>query len=193
MQFFCPLGHLLECSESRIGQRSRCPTCGAEFVVPKVVAAPNEQSRSPTERQTPELPAIGPSFSLGSVLGGTSRQGLETETPLIRRPSAVFASETATAATSAPVDEERLVHIPCPAGHELETPFSMIGQDVMCPICRAEFRLHYNRSREYRAEQQQQRQRREQKLGRTWMTWSLVAAALVLCGFALMIAISMSR
>lgn len=190
MQFFCPLGHLLECSASQICQRSRCPTCGAEFVVPQVVATPNERSRQATEQQSPELPAIGPGFSLGPAHVGKSRQALETEAPLIRRPSAVFASETATAAS---VDEERLVHIPCPAGHELETPFSMIGKDVMCPICQAEFRLHYNRSREHRTEQQQERVRREQKVGRTWMTWSLVAAALVLCGFALMIAISMSH
>ena len=69
----------------------------------------------------------------------------------------------------------------------------MIGRDVMCPICRAEFRLHYNNSREFRAEQQQERLRREQKMGRTWMTWSLVAAAFVLVGFALMIAMAMSN
>jgi hypothetical protein len=204
MQFYCPRGHLLECTESQIGQRSRCPKCGAELIVPEVAPAadkfggpstgPQRTGQPAMGRWATGLPATEPNVPVGPARDADGANALETDAPLIRRKGAQFADVTSAAvAAVAADDEERLVHIPCPAGHELETPLSMIGRDVMCPICRAEFRLHYDHSREYHTEQQQERLRREQKIGRAWMTWSLVAAALVLFGFALMIAVAMSN
>jgi hypothetical protein len=121
--------------------------------------------------------------------------------PVIRRRGATFADAALGAAPDSgrpawrgePDAQERILHIPCPAGHELETPESMIGRDVLCPYCRAEFRVQFRDSREYRAEQQQQRMRREQRIGKAWMTWSLVAAAVVVFGIALMIAVATSN
>ena len=47
-----------------------------------------------------------------------------------------------------------LLHIPCPNGHELETPLDMIGQRAMCPHCGVEFRLKREKSVEYLRQQE---------------------------------------
>jgi hypothetical protein len=68
-----------------------------------------------------------------------------------------------------------VVHIPCPNGHELETPLDMIGEQVMCPHCRARFVLREEDSVEYRIREENLEQRR----ARFWLTWAITAAVLV--------------
>ena len=41
-QFMCPQGHLLEGSESQMGQQSQCPLCGTAFIVPFVQPPPGQ-------------------------------------------------------------------------------------------------------------------------------------------------------
>ncbi len=204
MQFYCPQGHLLECAESQGGQRSRCPTCYVEFIVPVATDAAAESAPGAASTEFAPTNLAAPSFTFGPLHDrGETDQGSVTDEglPVVCRPAAIFAEATRDGAPDAqrgawrsePGEQERLLHIPCPAGHELETPESMIGQDVLCPYCRAEFRLQFKDSREFRAQQEQERLRREQQIGKAWMTWSLVTAAVVICGIALMIAVATSN
>jgi len=75
-----------------------------------------------------------------------------------------------------------VVHIPCPNGHELETPREMIGQDVMCPHCQAEFRLSMKNSVEYKRQKEEKLDRRERQLGKTWLYWAIAMAVVVVSG-----------
>jgi hypothetical protein len=75
--------------------------------------------------------------------------------------------------------EDRIVHLLCPNGHELETPLSIVGSDAMCPECSAEFRLRYEDSREYKEEKWKERERREAAFGSKALHWAIVTAALV--------------
>jgi hypothetical protein len=50
--------------------------------------------------------------------------------------------------------------------------------------------LRYEDSREYRAERARAEALREEKLGRLWLTWAIIAAVAVLGGFILMIVAS---
>jgi hypothetical protein len=81
-----------------------------------------------------------------------------------------------------------VVHIPCPNGHELESPIDMLGMDVLCPHCAAQFRLRNEDSREYHDLQQ----KRERDRARFWFTWSVAAAVVVIFGLAILLAITFS-
>jgi hypothetical protein len=70
---------------------------------------------------------------------------------------------------------EEVLHIPCPNGHELETPLDMVGQRARCPQCGVEFKLRRERSTEYRAHQDVLDRRR----ARFWFQLSIMAATFV--------------
>ena len=82
---------------------------------------------------------------------------------------------------------EAMLHIPCPNGHELETPPDMIGQWVMCPHCHVEFRLRQEKSLEYL----RQREVQDQKRSEFWFRLSILAAALVVFALLIMFSIMM--
>ena len=86
-----------------------------------------------------------------------------------------------------------LLHIPCPNGHELETPLEMLGQDVLCPHCGAQFHLRRKDSIEYKRKREQDLEQREHKLGKAWLNWAVVIAVLVLLGLILIIATSSGK
>lgn len=77
-------------------------------------------------------------------------------------------------------EEERLLHIPCPSGHVLETPLDMLGQDVLCPHCGAQFALREKDSLEYKKRKQMADDIREQHSARAWFNWAVVLGVLVL-------------
>lgn len=98
--------------------------------------------------------------------------------------------ETAPPKPSAvPLPAETLVHIPCPAGHELETPHEMLGHEALCPFCGVQFRLRLEDSVEYRAE----RQRREHEMGVKWMKVAIAAAVVVVGTVILLTGMVISR
>ena len=75
--------------------------------------------------------------------------------------------------------KQETLHILCPAGHELETPREMLGQDAMCPYCQTQFRLRIEDSVEYRKEQEEARMRRDMQIGKSWIhptTWRKLAS-----------------
>ncbi len=86
--------------------------------------------------------------------------------------------------------EPRLLHIPCPNGHELETPPEMLEQEVMCPHCGVQFRLRERDSAEYKRARSEERERRERKMGNAWFNWAIVIAVLVVIGLIALIATS---
>jgi uncharacterized Zn finger protein (UPF0148 family) len=88
--------------------------------------------------------------------------------------------------------EPRLLHIPCPQGHELETPEEMIGQDVLCPLCGEQFNLQYKNSVEYKKEKEAERERRERKMAEAWFTRAIIAAVIVVLGLIVLLVLAAS-
>ena len=86
-----------------------------------------------------------------------------------------------------------IVHIPCPSGHELETPREMLGQEALCPYCNKQFRLRLEKSLEYIREQAEEQRREDLKLGRTWLRISIVLTALVVLGLVVLLVLSTVR
>ncbi|MCA9165999.1 MAG: hypothetical protein KDA62_23590, partial [Planctomycetales bacterium] len=80
-----------------------------------------------------------------------------------------------------------LYHIPCPNGHELETPADMLGQDVLCPHCNVQFRLREKDSVEYKRQRREESIRRERKLGNVWLNWAITIAVVVVLGLLILI------
>ncbi len=91
------------------------------------------------------------------------------------------------------VADLELVHIPCPAGHELETPREMLGQEALCPFCNRQFRLRLEKSVEYKKEEAEQARREDLRLGRLWIKVSIVLAVLVVIGLSVLFALSAIR
>ena len=167
-QFQCPQGHLLEGDPSQAGQAVKCPTCGMLFHIPAPLAGPVDSES-----------AYGPSFGLPGEqaasrfahLGAPAAadeaapDGGEPQTPVMEAPE--------------PPAEPELLHIPCPNGHELETPLDMLEQEVLCPQCNAQFRLRKKDSREYKRKKEETERIKEIKTGNFWLNIAIVAAVLV--------------
>lgn len=178
-QFLCPNGHLLEAEIAHAGLSCQCPHCGVLFVIPPTT----ETARAPADEVVSEnmheevgiprievLPQFDPSESaddeaMPEVFEGGPRNTLSVDGPA----------------------EPAVVHVLCPGGHELKTPIEMLGSEALCPLCQARFQLRYEDSRECREERARAQARREERLGRLWLTWAIVAAAVVLGGMILMI------
>jgi hypothetical protein len=160
-QFQCPQGHLLSGEESQAGQQCHCPTCGILFIIPQPIEPPTAGGFDPGGRFA----------GLGDSRGA--------EAPAIQ-----FGGNPASAATLAASPAEELLHIPCPNGHELETPVDMLDQDVLCPQCNAQFRLRRKDSLEFKQRKELEEKIRLEKLGSLWLTWAIVAVVIVVLGLA---------
>ncbi len=186
-QFLCPQGHLLQGDESQAGQQCKCPYCETVFIVPP-----------------PAAPA-GPDPSIQSQPGaGFTQTGYEQQ-PAYEEPAAEqfpgiqsapeFGSSTNPDDPPPQFDvpnssQQEILHIPCPAGHELETPRDMLGQDALCPYCEAQFQLRLEDSVEYRKEHEEAQMRRDLQLGKSWMYWSIGAAVAVVMGVIVLIVVA---
>ncbi|MDZ7615821.1 MAG: hypothetical protein U1E05_02390 [Patescibacteria group bacterium] len=91
-----------------------------------------------------------------------------------------------------PAQAPKILHIPCPKGHVLETPEEMIGQDALCPFCNLQFRLRYDESIEYKREQEEEAERRQIRAERAWLNWSIAAAVAVVLSVILMFVLRMA-
>lgn len=182
-QFQCPQGHLLEGDESQAGQQCHCPMCGMLFIIPQPIAAP-----------VGAVGGISEGFHFGQQFEGLPGSQAEIAAPA-GDPSAPFVpeSQAAAAAPTSPMaasPEPELLHIPCPNGHELETPVEMLDQDVLCPQCNAQFRLRRKDSVEFKKKKEQEEAIRLEKVGRLWLNWAIVAIVLVVLIFIGLIAYS---
>jgi hypothetical protein len=165
-QFPCPEGHLLEAVESAAGQRCSCPTCGTEFVIPRrpadgapPVAAPPVMAPPPARSDPGAVEPRG-----GEANGAMDTQGsVVIDVDTVDPPPAVL-------------------HIPCPNGHELESPREMLDQYVMCPHCGVQYRLREENSLEHQRKKQREDEARQWRLGKAWLNWSVLIAVFVLLG-----------
>lgn len=73
-----------------------------------------------------------------------------------------------------------LLHIPCPQGHELETPRDMLNQEVLCPQCGAQFRLREKDSVEFIRRKEAEEERRANKAGNMWLNGAITVAVVVI-------------
>ena len=77
--------------------------------------------------------------------------------------------------------DPEILHIPCPQCKQpLETPVEMLGQEVLCPYCKAQFPLRRSESIEYKRRREQEKEIRERKAGREWLNYAIIAVVLVL-------------
>ena len=163
-QFHCPQGHLLEGDPSQAGQQCQCPECGTLFIIPEPVTAEPEPEPEPALPGPPDFAGVGQSEVSGSF------------DPFGQSPGGV-----------------QVLHIPCPNGHELETPPDMLNEDVMCPHCGVQFTLRERDSREFKRKRRDKRDREEHETGQKWFTWAIVIAVVVAIGLITMIAVTASR
>jgi hypothetical protein len=193
-QFLCPQGHLLQGDEAHMGMQTQCPHCGIMFLIPVVGGTqPEVQGNQwgPASQEThggisPEIFAGGESSGdfLERIAGPREEQVTDAAAgDASNEPASEFAVGVAEEPTPG------VVHIPCPNGHELETPLDMLGQEVLCPHCHAQFHLRYEESREY----QEKLAKRERELAKTWFNWAIAAAVLIGGGLLIMVAMSLSR
>ncbi|HET6881289.1 MAG TPA: hypothetical protein VFI31_14100 [Pirellulales bacterium] len=89
--------------------------------------------------------------------------------------------------------EPRIVRIPCPQGHELQTPMDMVNQDVLCPICGTQFHLRYEDSVEFKQEQAELRRRKAESMNQAALKWSIIAAVVIVLSILGMIIFSAMR
>jgi len=211
-QFLCPQGHLLEGEEAQMGQPCDCPMCGMRFIIPTIAGAnPSEQANQGYENTGYGNPSYdNPGYGGGQAdpgydnpsYGGyqSANQGFDYASP-DAGPIDPFAAGAeapdpfggAIGGAESPIDAEpKLLHIPCPAGHELETPPEMVGQDVLCPYCGVQFNLRYKDSTEYKAERAAELERKELKAGKLWFQWAIIAAVIVVGSLIGMIVYSIS-
>jgi hypothetical protein len=90
---------------------------------------------------------------------------------------------------AAPAEPE-ILHIPCPNGHELETPLEMLDQDVLCPQCNAQFKLRRKDSVEYKRKKELQETIRLEKAGSLWLNGAIIAVVFVVILFIVLIVMS---
>jgi len=112
LQFLCPNGHKVHCSEDRAGQAAKCPRCGIKFRIPSMEELDQGE-------QAPEV-SPGSSVKAGS--------GSVTETA---------ASGVGLGAAESPDEIEFL----CPNDHLLHGPARLQGRPGRCPECGSRFRI----------------------------------------------------
>ena len=176
--FLCPQGHLLHGDPSQVGSLCACPVCGTQIIVP--APAPHDSAEQPAS-SPPPLQVPSPSASpITNVSASKSPPAGETK-----------AAETEITATIAVTSAEpELYHIPCPQGHELETPRDMLEKFAMCPQCGEKFRLRRVKSIEYRHQQEGEEELRLKRQERFWTRFAIGVLTLCLLVIALLVLLS---
>ena len=167
-QFRCPQGHLLQGEETHMGMQTQCPFCDVLFIIPVVESSGEQEKELAQERYEPT--ALQPDVREFLEQVVSKQAGREPAVPGL----ASVGVESRRVVHSEPNSPEFL-HIACPNGHELESPRDMLGQDVLCPHCRSQFRLHVADSREHREEREQL----EHERGQFWIRGAITAAVLI--------------
>jgi hypothetical protein len=177
-QFQCPQGHLLSGDESQAGQACHCPTCGMLFLIPQPLAPAagpfgGPQFGGATAGAAPFAGLAGPATPASQFAPPYTPPPSEPEPIFVPgQPSPGVAAEP----EPAPVpDAPELLHIPCPNGHELETPVDMLDQEVLCPTCNTQFKLRRKNSREFIRKKELEEKIRLEKVGGLWLTWAIIA------------------
>ena len=183
----------------------RCPYCDSRCLIPQAPqAAPVAVYNPPTEYQPPEEPS--PPTETSPFDPAFTQESDEFYLPAFERSPEPEPEQSSPWAEEAHAEEvhaeevnvvdqhaEAVVHIPCPNGHQLETPRELLGEDAMCPICQAQFRLCLESSIEYRRHRAEKFEQRERQIGNQWMNAAIIAAVVVLGTVIFLIAAAVSR
>jgi hypothetical protein len=111
LQFLCPNGHKVHCSEERAGQAAKCPRCGVKFRIPTIE----------------EVQTVGSS----DIVGGSSvRVGSGSE---------IEAAASGIALGGATASDQ--IEFLCPNDHLLHGPARLQGRPGQCPECASRFRI----------------------------------------------------
>jgi hypothetical protein len=190
-QFQCPQGHLLSGDESQAGQACHCPICGMLFLIPQPIAPAAGPFGGPAAGAAPFAGLAGPAAPAPQFAPPYTPPPSEPEPIFVPgQPQAPAAAEP----EPAPVPEEpELLHIPCPNGHELETPVDMLDQEVLCPTCNTQFRLRRKNSREFIKKKELEEKIRLKKVGGLWLTWAIIAVVAVGLGLVGLIVASQMK
>lgn len=117
IEFACPNGHRLSCSDDRAGTQGKCPKCGVAFQVPNASTIP---AGGPPPRNADQASDSGKSTQVAGAGSSTGGEELEMGKP-------------------APSQIQFL----CPNGHKLNGPMSLQGQPGQCPHCGMKFRIPF--------------------------------------------------
>lgn len=219
--FFCPTGHLLQADERHVGRAAVCPYCNTTLRIPAVrkparsventeaaadvadarpspgdrgaVAASSHDVDSPS-LEVREVASDEGAFAALDDQAAAEHRGGSADSPEAERRSG---SAETFFGNQPPLESEvgrpGAVHIPCPAGHVLETPPDMVGRDAMCPFCGQVFRLEFRNSLEYQQEQEQRAARQAERAARFWLQWAIAAAIVTVGGLILLIVLAAQR
>ena len=83
-------------------------------------------------------------------------------------------------------EELSILHIPCPNGHELETPRDMLNKEAMCPFCDSRFHLLERNSVEFIRKKELAEQLEDHRAGKRWLNWAIIFIVIALLLFGLM-------
>lgn len=111
LQFLCPNGHKVHCSEERAGQAAKCPRCGVKFRIPTIE----------------EVQTVGAS---DVVSGSSLRVGSGSESD----------SAASGVALGGATGNDQIEFL-CPNDHLLHGPARLQGQPGQCPQCASRFRI----------------------------------------------------
>jgi hypothetical protein len=196
-QIMCPQQHLLEVHEAQVGQQVQCPMCGQLLIVPMPPQAPGYAPGPPGYGPMPGQPGFpgqqypDPAYQqMPYQQPGMYQQPGAYQQPAYQQPgppAEAFPNivteeqeEAAPAEPEKPVDTRPpVVRIPCPAGHELQTPIDMVGQDALCPYCNVQFTLRYEDSLECKEQQAEAQRHRDEQMNKFWLKWSMIAGGVV--------------
>jgi hypothetical protein len=203
IQFYCPQGHLLQGDEAHMGMQTQCPYCGVMFIIP-VIDPQSLQAAYVQQQGMPYIPApqqgtyLPP--ELNEIFDPTATQpGLREFLDQVA--AGEVAPEPQPTRSSGGVDiapppvgsgepgSESFLHIPCPNGHELETPYDMLGQQALCPHCGVQFCLRHEDSREYH----EKLERIEEDRAKFWFNWAVAAAVLIGGGLFVLLLMAFSK
>jgi hypothetical protein len=111
LEFFCPNGHRIVCTDDRAGQVARCPKCNAQFRIPGPDGA----------NTTAKASQSGVAINTGVSSPGSSTTNLKAAS------SGIGQSAT-----------QQFAFL-CPNGHRMNAPASLQGKAGQCPVCNAKF------------------------------------------------------
>jgi DNA-directed RNA polymerase subunit RPC12/RpoP len=197
-QFQCPQGHLLEAEETDVGKKCLCPYCGLTLAIPTPVgivssAPPTVMPATPPPAVAVVDPLLGsvpyPTVNAAPVpppmVGRRRRAPLEASGEELD-----FGAGGKREAEAVNVKEkEKLFHIACPNGHELEVPHEMLDQTALCPHCNSKFTLRERASVEFQRKKVIREEQKERSVSTAWLNWVVgisVVVMLFLLGLALL-------
>ena len=183
-QFMCPQGHVLQGDESLAGQTIQCPQCSTSFIVPSADAT---SEAVPPQPPAPQDSVEGDDLGIASI--GRGRRSArfafldEDEDTTGQTPEVINVGPKTSFDPTGDPASDRMVSVPCPNGHVLNTPYSTMGEEVLCPHCGSMFVLSYTNSLEYHRDVEMKQDVRDRQLGKKWFTWAILAA----CGVGVLI------